>query len=331
MNRALAFARHAATAVGVLVAVSLLTYLVFYFLPADPAQLACGKPCTPGNLLRAQEFMGLDQSWYEQCWHFLAGLIVGRSFGAGGDQIHCAAPCLGYSFQENQTVLALIGERLPVTLSVTLGAAVLLLASGVGLGLLAAVREGSRLDRFVTNTTAIGLSMPTYLVGLLAIYVFGFQLDMIPVGGYVPFTTDPVDWAWHLVAPWFVLAWTGAGVYVRLTRSNLIDALGQDYIRTARANGLPERRILLHHGLRNGSVPVLTYFGVEVSLLLGGAVITETVFGMPGLGRLMLDGVSQVDLPTVVGMTVFSAFLVVAGNLLVDIVVRVLDPRMVAR
>ncbi len=327
MTRVLTVARSAAAAAAILAVVALLTYLVFFLLPADPAQLACGKPCTPDNLERAHQFMGLDKGWFAQFLDFAHGVVAGRSYGDGGDRVDCAAPCLGYSFQQNATVGSLIGDRLPVTLSIALGAAALWLVIGVGAGLAAGARAGSRVDRAIVAIAAVGSSTPVYLSGLLAIYVVGFRLNMIPVGGYVALTDDPLGWAWHLVTPWVVLAWSGACVYTRLMRSEVIDALGQGYVRTARANGLSERRVLLRHVARNGIVPVFTFFAIEVSLLLGGAVITETVFGMPGLGRLLIDAVGTVDLPIVVGLTVFSAFLVLLANLLIDAVLGLLDPR----
>ncbi|MBT0565865.1 ABC transporter permease [Williamsia sp. CHRR-6] len=323
---AVSFGRAVVASVAVLLAVALLTYLVFFLLPSDPAQLSCGKPCTPENLARAQEFMGLNKGWFTQFTDFVTGVVSGRTFGTGGNRIHCPAPCLGYSFQQNETVLRLITDRMPVTLSITVGAAVLWMVFGIGAGLVAGVRPGSVTDRVVIAVTAVGSSTPVYLTGLLAVYVFGFQLNMIPVSGYVPFTDDPVQWAWHLVTPWLVLACSGACLYARLMRSNIIDAYAQNYIRTAQANGLPARRVL-RHAARNGAVPVVTLFAIEVSLLLGGAVITETVFGMAGLGRLLIDAVAKVDLPIVVGLTVFSAFLVLVANLAVDAVTRLLDPR----
>ncbi|MFC8597812.1 ABC transporter permease [Isoptericola sp. NPDC057191] len=313
--------------VFVLLAVSLLTYAVFVLLPADPAQLACGRPCTPERLETARAFMGLDQNFVVQWWNFVTGIFTGRTFGSAGAQISCPAPCLGYSFVLRQPVTDLIVGRLPVTFSIAIGAAVLWLLAGVAGGVVAAVRRGTAVDRAIMITAITGVSAPSYLVGLLGILLFGFTLDMVPVNGYVPFTTSPVDWAWHLVLPWCVLAFLSAAIYARLTRAQMLDALGSEYVRTARAKGITERRVVTRHALRNVLVPVVTLFGLDLGVLLGGTVITEKVFSMAGLGALLLDAVGNTDVPLLVGVTFFSAALIVVANLLVDVVYGVMDPR----
>ena len=316
-----------ATVVLVLAVVSFLTYAVFVLLPANPAAAACGKPCTPERLATAQAFMGLDKGPVQQWWDFVVGIFAGRTYGAGAATIHCPAPCLGYSFQLRQPVTDLIAARFPVTASIAVGAAILWLAIGVAAGTVAAVRRGTALDRGLMVAAVTGVSAPSYLVGLLGILLFGFTLNMVPVSGYVPFATSPVDWAWHLVLPWCVLALLSAAIYARLTRAQMIEALGSDYARTARAKGLPEHRVVTRHALRNVTIPIVTLFGLDLGVLLGGAVITERVFSMPGLGSLLLDAVGSTDLPLVVGITVFSAALIVVANLVVDLVYGLLDPR----
>lgn len=316
-----------ATVVLVLAVVSFLTYAVFVLLPANPAAAACGKPCTPERLATAQAFMGLDKGPLQQWWDFVVGIFTGRTFGTGAATIHCPAPCLGYSFQLREPVTTLIAARFPVTASIAIGAAVLWLVIGVLAGTVAAVRRGTALDRGLMVAAVTGVSAPSYLVGLLGILLFGFTLNMVPVSGYVPLATSPVDWAWHLVLPWCVLALLSAAIYARLTRAQMIEALGSDYARTARAKGLPERRVVTRHALRNVTIPIVTLFGLDLGVLLGGAVITEKVFSMPGMGALLLDAVSTTDLPLVVGITVFSAALIVVANLVVDLVYGVLDPR----
>lgn len=313
--------------VFVLLAVSLLTYAVFVLLPADPAQLACGRPCTPERLETARAFMGLDQSFLVQWWNFVTGIFTGRTFGSAGAQISCPAPCLGYSFVLRQPVTDLIVGRLPVTFSIAIGAAVLWLLAGVTGGVVAAVRRGTAVDRAIMVTAITGVSAPSYLVGLLGILLFGFTLDMVPVNGYVPFATSPVDWAWHLVLPWCVLAFLSAAIYARLTRAQMLDALGSEYVRTARAKGITERRVVTRHALRNVLVPVVTLFGLDLGVLLGGTVITEKVFSMAGLGALLLDAVGNTDVPLLVGVTFFSAALIVVANLLVDVAYGAMDPR----
>lgn len=314
----------------VLLIIAALTYLIFYLLPANPAQLACGKPCTPQHLAAARTFMGLDAPWYGQFAQYLWSIVAGRTFGTGAAAIHCSAPCFGYSFQLGAPVTDLILQRLPITASIAVGAAVLWLVAGVGLGVIAAVRRGTGLDRATMAVAVAGVSTPSYLVGLLGILLFGFTLDAVPVGGYVPFTQSPVQWAWHLVLPWCVLAFISAAVYTRLTRSQMLDVLGEDYIRTARAKGLSEFRVIGKHGLRNALIPVVTLFGLDLGGLLGGAVITEKVFSIPGLGSLLLDAVGDLDLNLLVGITLFSAFAIILANLVVDLLYRLLDPRVEA-
>ena len=313
--------------VVVLLVVTAATYVVFFLLPTNPAQLSCGKPCTPENLARAQRFLGLDQPWYGQLGQYLAGIVGGRTFGSGPAALTCPAPCLGYSFQLSTPVTELILSRLPVTASIAVGAAVLWFVAGVLGGTVAALRRGRAADRIIMTVAIAGVSAPAYLVGMLAVLLFGFALGVLPTGGYQPFAEDPVGWFTHLLLPWSALAFISAAVYARLTRGELLDQLGQDHIRTARAKGLPERTVVVRHGLRNALVPVVTVFGLDLGLLLGGAIITERVFSMQGLGSLLITSIDSLDLQVVVGVTLFSAFLITVANLLVDVVYGVLDPR----
>jgi len=313
--------------VVVLLAVSIVTYLIFYVFPVDPARMSCGKPCSPEALATARTVMGLDAPVWRQYLDFLQGIFVGRTFGSGNAAIHCAAPCLGYSFQKNLPVTTLIGQTFPVTLSIAVGAAVLWFVAGVSAGLVAALKRGRVTDKAVMTVAIVGVSMPSYLLGLLCILLFGFILNIVPVGGYVPFRTSPLQWAWHLITPWCVLAFISAAIYARMTRSQMLDALGEDYIRTARAKGLPERRVITGHALRNVLIPVVTLFGMDFGGLLGGAVITERVFSMYGLGALLVDSVGTTDMPVILGIALLAAAFVVTANLIVDIVYKLLDPR----
>jgi peptide/nickel transport system permease protein len=313
--------------VVVLLVIGLATYALFYLLPSDPARLSCGRPCTPQSLATARAFMGFDHPWIVQYGQFIGGIFTGRTFGTGTAAIHCAAPCFGYSFQQGQTVLSLIGERLPVTFSLAVGAAVIWLVIGVGIGVLSAVKRGSAVDRITMAGAIAGVSAPAYVVGLLAILVFGLTLNVVPDNGYVPLTSNPVQWLWHLVTPWLVLAFLQAATYARLTRTQMLDVLGEDFIRTARAKGVRERGVIGRHALRNVLLPVVTVFGLDLGALLGGAILTETVFSMPGLGQLLIGAVHQLDLPLLMGCTLFAAFLIVIANFLVDLIYGVLDPR----
>jgi peptide/nickel transport system permease protein len=323
--------RYAATRVGgmalVLLIVAFCTFVVFYLVPSDPALMACGKPCTPENLALAREFMGFDEPWWQQFLTFLGGIFTGRTFGTGATAIHCAAPCFGYSFRQDADVLELIGDRLPVTVSLAVGAAVLWVVFGVGVGVFAALRKDTWFDRAALGASVIGVSAPVYLVGLLGILVFGFQLDVVPVGNYTPFTEDPVRWAWGLVLPWCVLAFAHGAHYVKLTRTQMLETMNEDFIRTARAKGVAERTVVGKHALRNVLLPVVTLTGLELGSLLGGAVITERVFSLPGLGGLLIEAVHGRDLPTLLGCTLFAGFLVVVANAVVDLSYGVLDPR----
>ncbi|WP_136191820.1 MULTISPECIES: ABC transporter permease [Actinomyces] len=327
MNRLRFLASRTAQTLLVLVLIAFVTFAVFSLWPSDPATMACGKPCTPENLERARGFMGYDQPWYTQFWNYLAGIFTGRTFGSGASAITCAAPCLGYSFRLSTPVTELIASRLPVTASIAIGAAVLWLLIGVGAGAVSALRRGSRLDRAIMTGTVVGVSTPSYLLGLLGILLFGFTLDMVPVSGYVPLTDSPVDWAWHLILPWCVLALISAAVYARMVRGEMLENLGEDYVRTARAVGLPERRVIGRHVMHNVSLPVITYFALDLGGMLGGAVITERVFSMPGLGALLMDAVGSTDLPVITGVTLVAAAFVIVANLLVDAFAAVIDPR----
>jgi len=314
----------------VLVVIAVISFAVFYLLPANPAQLSCGKPCTPENLERAKEFMGTNLPWWEQLGAFLWGIVAGRSFGTGDAAISCAAPCFGYSFQQNASVTELIASRFPVSASIAVGAAVLWLLLGVAGGVVSALRRGTWIDRGVMTLAIAGVSAPSYLVGLLAILLFGFTLQWLPTGGYVPLTEDPLQWLLHLVLPWCTLAFISAAIYARLTRGEMIESMGQDYIRTARAKGLREPRVVVRHGLRNAIIPVVTIFGLDLGALLGGTVIAEKVFSMQGLGAMLIDAVHTLDLQLVVGFTLFSAFLIVVANAVVDLLYGFVDPRVKA-
>ncbi len=312
--------------VAVLLVIAVATFAVFYLLPADPALQACGRPCSPANLERLREFMGVDQPWFVQLGEFLRGIVVGRSFGSG-EAVTCAAPCFGYSFLRGASVTDLIAARFPATASIAIGAAVLFLIVGVAGGLIAALRRNTVIDRGVMLTAITGISTPVYLAGVLTILVFGFTLRWFPTSGYVPFEQSPVEWLSHLVLPWIALAFVSAAVYARLTRAEMLEVSGQDYIRTARAKGLRESRVVARHGLRTALLPVVTVFGLDLGVLLGGAVIIEKVFAIPGMGALLLEAVSAVDVQLIVGLTLFSAFLIVLLNFLVDLVYGILDPR----
>lgn len=312
--------------VVVLVVIAVVTYGIFYLIPSDPARMACGRPCTPQNLERISAFMGTDQPWFSQLWEFLKGIVVGRSFGDAA-LASCDAPCFGYSFLRNASVTDLIAARFPATASIVVGAAILWLLLGIAGGVGAGLKRGTLIDRGIMTVSIAGVSTPIYLAGIIVILIFGFGLQLLPVSGYVPFQDSPVEWLRHLILPWVALAFVTAAVYVRLTRSELIEVMGYDYVRTARAKGLTEPRVVVRHALRTALLPVVTVFGLDLGALLGLAVLVERAFGIPGTGSLLLEAVAFVDVQLIVGLTLFAAFLVVGLNFLVDLVYGILDPR----
>ncbi|WP_278373334.1 ABC transporter permease [Brevibacterium casei] len=314
-------------ALVVLLLIAAACFAIFYLMPTNPAQLSCGKPCSPERLAEVERYLGVDQAWWKQLVDFLAGIIGGRTFGEGATAIHCNAPCFGYSFRLRDSVTALILERLPVTLSLTLGAAVLWAIGGIAAGLLAALKRGTFTDSAVMGAAITGISAPTYLLGLLGVLLFGFVLNVLPIGGYVPLTENPALWAFHLILPWVVLAIANGAIYARLTRGQMLDVLSQDYIRTARAKGLSETVVVGKHGLRNLVVPLTTLFAIDIGGLLGGAVITEKVFALGGVGTLLLESVASLDIQVIVGVTLFAAAVVIIANLIADLSYSVLDPR----
>ncbi|MBB2985230.1 ABC transporter permease [Terracoccus luteus] len=312
---------------GVLLLVCLFTYAVFFLLSPDPAVQVCGKNCTPDRIDQIRSNLGLDQPFWSQFTTFLRGLFAGRTYGEGATAVQCSAPCLGYSFQSSQSVTDMIVQRLPVSATVAVGAAVLWLVSGVVGGLVSAVKEGTWVDRVTAGLTLGGLSVPNYVLALVLQYVLVVQLQWLPFPQAVGFTDDPGRWFLNFVMPWIVLAVGYAAAYTRLTRANVIDTLQENFLRTARAKGLAPRLVWRRHALRPALTPVVTVFGMDFAGLLGGALITETVFGLGGVGKLAADSIAKNDQPVIMGVTLLAAFFVVVGNVVVDLVYTVIDPR----
>ncbi|WP_169252738.1 ABC transporter permease [Brevibacterium sp. 'Marine'] len=317
-------------AILVLLIIAAACFAIFYLMPANPAQYSCGKPCSPERLAEVERYLGVDQAWWKQLVDFLGGIVGGRTYGEGQAAIHCNAPCFGYSFRLRDSVTHLILERLPITFSLTLGAAVLWGLGGIAAGLIAALKRGTLIDSTVMGAAITGISAPTYLLGLLGILLFGFTLNVLPIGGYVPFTENPGMWAFHLILPWIVLAIANGAIYARLTRGQMLEVMSQDFIRTARAKGLRESTVIGKHGLRNLVLPLTTLFAIDIGGLLGGAVITEKVFGLGGVGTLLLEAVTNLDIQVIVGVTLFAAAVVIIANLIADLSYSVLDPRIKA-
>jgi peptide/nickel transport system permease protein len=303
----------------VVLCVLLLTFAVFYLMPAgDPALRFAGKSPTEESLALVRERLGLDQPWYEQFGKFVGTFVKGDEYGWPG---------LGYSYVTNQSVLDLVTTRLPRTLLLIAGAAVIWLVVGVSIGVISAVKRRSVIDRAAMGFVLFGISAPVFWLGLMALFIFWKKLGVTGGTGYVPITGDPVGFVSHMILPWCVLALLYAATYARMTRNNLLETLGEDYIRTARAKGLPERTVIVHHALRASLTPIVTMFGLDIALLVGGAIITESVFNIQGLGWLAIDSTLNQDLPTVLGVVIVGAIAVAFMNLFVDVAYAFLDPR----
>jgi peptide/nickel transport system permease protein len=312
----------------VVLVVTLVTFVIFYVMPpGDPAVRFAGKQPTPELIAEARRQLGLDKSLPEQYLLFLKRLAVGDSECPAGIT-GCGWPGLGVSYDSRTAVRQEIIDRAPRTLSLALGAAVVWVVMGITIGIISALRRRTWADRLAMGFALFGISAPVFWLGLMALYIFYSQLGFEGLGtGYVNLQDDPRGWFSHLILPWFVLALLYAAFYARMTRGNLVDTMGEDYIRTARAKGLPERRVVMKHGLRASLTPVVTMFGMDLALLIGGAVITETVFNIQGLGNWAVRSTFAADLPAVLGVVLVLALAVTLMNLVVDIVYAYLDPR----
>ncbi|MGW3206011.1 ABC transporter permease [Streptomyces sp. NPDC001135] len=319
--------RRLAATVVILLVICAATFSIFYLMPADPAQGACGKACSPERIAEIRATLGLNHSVFVQFRDYLVGIVAGRGYGTGAQAVHCPAPCLGFSFQTDQPVWRMLTDRLPVSISIAVGAAVLWLIVGVTAGVVSALRRGSLWDRAAMTAALGGVSLPVYFTALMLQYLLVVKLGLLPYPQAIPLTADPVGWAQSMVMPWITLAMLYAGIYARITRGEMLDSLGQNYVRTARAKGLPEPTVLRRHALRPALMPIVTIFGMDLGALLGGALITESVFGLPGVGKLAADAINSADQPVILGVTLFAAGFVVIANVAVDLVYALLDPR----
>ncbi|MFH8406509.1 ABC transporter permease [Streptomyces sp. NPDC018019] len=315
---------------GALLVLFLLTvavYMLFYVVPGDPAKLACGPRCNPGQIQQVRERLELDAPVLTQYLHFLQGLLAGRDFSSGTAVLHCDAPCLGLSYQNSTPVTELLGDRLPVTASLALGAMVLWLLLGVGTGLLSALRRGGTTERVLTGLTLVGTATPVFITGLLLLMIFCAYLRWLPFPSYVPLSEDPEQWAWNLLLPWTALALLESAKYARLTRAATLETLAEDHIRTFRAYGVQERSVVTRHALRGALPPVIALTALDLGTMFGGAVLTETLFGLPGIGQLLVHSVRVVDLPVVVGVVLGTGAAVVVANVVADILYALADRR----
>jgi peptide/nickel transport system permease protein len=301
-----------------LILVSALTFVIFNILPsANPAVLRAGRNSSPAVIAHIAHELGTDRPIYTQFFTYMKNIFLHFNFG--------------YSFYSQAPVLGLIQDRLPATLSLAVGAAVVWLLMGIPVGILSAIKRGSFLDRAFMGGALVFVSMPVFWLGLVVLFLLAKDIGRFHVflgaNTYVGLTDNPARWFGSLLLPWFVLAATSAAIYSRVLRGSLLEAMGEDYIRTARAKGVSERRVIWHHGVRSAITPVVTIFGLDLGALLGGAVITETVFDIPGIGRLNYDSILHSDFPVVQGTVLLAALFIIVANILVDIAYAYLDPR----
>jgi len=327
--------RRLIAAVILLAVITLIVFAIFFLLPRLAGQTSdqlalryVGRGATPEVIQATKERLNLDDPVLVQYGRFIKGIVAGNDYSYGPQDAPCPAPCLGYSFRNHQPVTHLIADRFPVTLSLAIGASIIWLVTGVAVGVLSALKRGTVWDRLSMGVALAGVSLPIYFTGLVSLALFAYTWKLWPEGvGYVSITDNPIDWAYNMVLPWVTLAFLYAALYARLTRASMLDTLNEDYIRTARAKGLSERKVIVRHAMRASLTPVVTIFGLDIGLLLGGAILTERTFSLPGMGTLVVDSVFGNDLPVVLGVVMVAGVVVVFANLMVDILYAVIDPR----
>jgi peptide/nickel transport system permease protein len=305
--------RRVTSMIAVLFAISVLTFLIFNVIPnGDPALRLAGRTPTPGQVENIRHQWGFDKPLYVQYGKTMQKIFT-------GDLV---------SYVNQIDVDSEIIKGVPRTFSLAIGAAIMWMAFATALGLYTAMRAGRFSDRFLTVLALVGISMPVFWIGALMNYYLGFKWKIFPNGGYVPLTENPIQWAYHLILPWTALSLLFIGVYSRVLRSNVLDTINDDYVRTARAKGLPERQVLIRHVLRNSLIPIVSLWGLDFGAVLGGgAILTEKVFDLQGVGQFAADSIGQLDVPPVLAITMFGAFFIVLLNTVVDIVYAYLDPR----
>jgi peptide/nickel transport system permease protein len=308
-------------AVVLFIAVTVVTYIIFFIIPADPARAVAGKNPTPEMIERARHYLGIDKPVYQQYLRFLDRLVIHQD--------------LGRSFANRESVNSEVAKAAPVTASLVFGGAIAWMLIALPIGILSALRPRSLLDRASMTFVLIGVSAHPIWIGLIFSYFFGFKWGITPISGYCDFINPsagadcggPVQWAYHMILPWMTFAVLFAALYVRMIRANVLEAMNEDYVRTARAKGAPEGRVVRVHVLRNALLPVVTMLGMDIGLALGGAVFTETIYSLPGLGRTAVQALNSLDLPTVEGIVVFSTLAIIVFNLIVDLLYAWIDPR----
>jgi peptide/nickel transport system permease protein len=319
-----------------LIVVSFVTFMIFFEIPRlagqttyDLALEYTGRSPTHSAVIAVEHQLGLNLPLLTQYWHFLRGIVVGAHYNYGPNKAWCPPPCLGFSFRNQLPVWPQILSDIPVTLSLAAGAAVIWLLWGVAVGVISALRRGRPVDRVSMLIALLGVSLPVFFTGQIVqtAFIYHHPFSWFPPVQYVSPFSNPFEWARYLFLPWVVLAFLYAALYARLTRAGMLETMNEDYIRTARAKGLPERTVIFKHGLRSALTPILTIFGLDLGLLLGGAIITEYTFGLYGIGEFTVLAINNQDLPEIMGVTLVATFFVVIANLVVDILYAVIDPR----
>jgi peptide/nickel transport system permease protein len=314
--------------------VSLVTFAIFQIGPvvtgASAAYLYTGKNTTPAAVHAVEVKLGLNRPIPVQYGLFVKGIVAGREYTDGVTNVECHAPCLGYSFSYEEPVTKLIGQRLPITVSIAIGAFFLWVVGGVLIGIISALNRGKLADRLGMLFALLGVSLPVFFTGMLLLYVFSYgpkSLQIFPNVQYIGISQNPIHWFTNLILPWVTLALAYAALYARLTRANVMETMSEDYIRTATAKGLPRRKVIIRHGLRAALTPIVTIAGLDLGGLLGGAIIVEAVFSFPGLGLMAYQAIQASDLPIIMGVTITGAVFIVVANILVDMLYVTVDPR----
>jgi peptide/nickel transport system permease protein len=307
----------------ILVLISAFTFFMFFAIPQDPAMLSCGRNCTPDNLAVIHKNLGLDSPVPVQYWEFMKGIVAGRDFSVG----HCSAPCFGVSFDDNRMVWDTIVDRLPLTISLTIGGLVSFLILGIGAGMIAAKKKGTMVDKSFSSASLVLSSMQIYFLGPIVLGLMVYSTGWMESPKYVPFTENPTGWFMGLIIPWFVMSLIFTANYTRMSRSTLIEQLQEDHVRTAKAKGMSSRYVFFRYAWRGSLTPIVTILGMDLGALLGGAIVTEITFGLAGLGRLVVDSVTDKDLPLTMGVMLISAAFILLCNLVVDAVYGFIDPR----
>ena len=326
--------RRLLAAILLLIIVSMVIFAIFFLLPRLGGQTAyglatqyVGRNPTRSAVLQMEHQLGLTQPIYLQYWHYLKAIPFGEHYGSGAAATYCPPPCFGYSFKNQQPVWPMMVSDIPVTASLAIGAAVLWLSGGVAIGVVSALKRGTIFDRLAMGLALAGVSLPIFFTGLVSLELFSYKWAIFPNVQFVPLTQNPLLWARNLVLPWVTLAFLYAALYARLTRSGMLETMSEDYIRTARAKGLPERTVIGKHALRAVLTPIITIFGMDLGLLLGGAVLTEYTFSLHGLGLFTIEAIQNQDFPEIMGVVMLTSFFVVIANMFVDVLYAVVDPR----